>query len=225
MAAELGHDPDALRRATEGDPEYAPALERAREEVAFKCEAEGLDRLRQLAAGEDRRLALKAAESLVRHGAAFRREQTRRAAEESRAGAKREAARSRQRLEEVDDEPGDGWVTMRLPVKRETHEEMALRRDRGAVEGSAGQGPPAGEVPEVYLWGGKHSTGRSAEPDASDRRVRVVEDNSLGVGQRGSVYWVVPAEAVPWAPGGTDYRPEDQPPGDIWAARPAAPEG
>ena len=225
LAEGRGHDPDALRRAAESDPEFAGALERAREEVALKCEAEGLARLQQIAASRDERVALKAAESLVRYGLALRRERTRLAIEELRAEVKREAARARRRESDEEGE-GDGWVTMRVPVRREAPEEMALRRDIAAVEGSAGEGPLAREVPEVYLWGGKHCTGRSVEPDASDRRVRVVEDNSVGFGQRGPVYWVVPEGAVPSLPGGDGYRPEDQPSPDIWAgAFPAAPQG
>lgn len=230
LAGPLGYDPGALRRAAEADPQYAAALERAWAEVVRKCEAEGLARLRQIAAGDDQRLALKAAEALVRHGLALRRDQTRRAVEKERAEAKVEAAR--QRAGRADDrgedgaEPDDGWVTVRVPARVETHEEMALRRDRRAVKESAGEGPLAPQVPEVYLWGGRHATGRCVEPDASDRRVRVVADCSVGVGSRGAVYWVVPAEAVPSIPGGDDYRPEDQPPGDVWAAiRPAAPDG
>ncbi len=215
LADEYGYDPGALRRATEVDPDFDAAQQYAELEVTRESEAIGLARLCALAASPDERIAMKAAELLVRHGWECRRNATRREVA---------AARSAHSCKKSDDDEGDrpGWITMRMPIQKQPSEaELCATRECINAEEATGRGPLAPRVPKVYLWGGKHITGQSIRPDESDRRVRVVKDSTVGVGMEDDIYWVVPADAVRWGPYCDDYRPEDQPPGDIWAAKQA----
>ena len=107
---------DALRRAAEGDPEYAAAQEKARAEAAWEGEADGLCRLRLLADGADDGRALAAAEVLVKYARERRRDDTRLAVERLRADAQqaRAAARPAQ-AGAAREEPAGRHLALRTP--------------------------------------------------------------------------------------------------------------
>ena len=194
----LHYHSDALRRATENDPEFAAVQERAWVQATWEGEADGMRRLRALANySEDEAQALKASEVLVKYARERRRDDTRLACEKLRSETRlaAEAARAERRAAET--EPV--WVLPPQPAP-ETEEERQKRFDREHAERAAK--PKA----YVYVWGGKHPLGRSIAPDESDTRVRLKSDDSCGAGARGTVYWVVPdpppvEAAMPGEPG------------------------
>jgi hypothetical protein len=202
----LRYSPDALRRACDADPAFAQALERARAEAAWEAEADGLRRLRQLAAIGDDAVALKAAEVLVKYARERRRDETRLECERLRADTRLEAERARtERAERRAAPRAEEAVSLpRLPSP-ETEEE---RRDRFDREHAARAAEPKARV---YVWGGRHPLGRAFGPDEADTRVRLELDESCGVGMKGGVYWVVadgPHAPFKWA----DMRPLAAPP-------------
>ena len=180
----MHYAPDALRRATENDPEFDAVQDRAWAEATWEGQADGMRRLRALANGCDDAQALKAAEVLVKFAAEQRRNDTRLAVEKLRAETRLavEAARLERRAVGEAEVP---WVMPPQPAP-ETEEEREKRFAREHAERAA--------VPraEVYLWGGKHRLGMSHGPDETDARVRVKVDYSCGVGGRSEIYWVVP---------------------------------
>ena len=190
IAGMFHYDEDAIRRATENDPDYPAALERAWDEVTREGQSDGMRRLRLIANSfDDTDRALKAAEILMKYAREERRDHTRLSIEKLRSETKLavEAARIEGRVaKEAEESP---WLTMPIP-KPETHEEMAIRREVEAAAAAAEMSKK--ELPDVYIWGGKHPLGRSVGPDETDTRVRLKPDWSWGLGSRGTVYWVVP---------------------------------
>ena len=201
LGVTLRYHPDALRRACEADPEFAAAQDKALAEAAWEGQADGLCRLRLLANGADDGRALHAAEVLLKYAAERRRDDTRLAVERLRADAQVARAAARAPAGAAREEPAGpvivGWVA--------APETDAERQARFAREHAARAAEPAAEV---FLWGGKHPTGRSVAPDDSDTPVRVYADWSCGVGgKRCPVYWVAPAAAK--VRGGCILDPED----------------
>jgi hypothetical protein len=76
LAGDLKCDPDALRYAAEADPEFAAAQERAWTAAAWEGEADGMRRLRKVAAGEGES-ATRAAMILFKYAHERRRDATR----------------------------------------------------------------------------------------------------------------------------------------------------
>ena len=199
----LRYHPDALRRAAEGDPDFPAALERAWAAATCEGEADAMRRLRRLLDDDDPKVALHAAEVLMKYGRERRRDDTRLAVERVRADAQvaKAAARRAPAKTEVDE---GGWVAPPTEPIPKTEAGWQALRERADAAGAATE-----ECPKVYLWGGTHPLGRSIPPDAADVPVRVRADYSVG---GGGVYWVVPHDApreadpahpVPagWAPG------------------------
>ncbi len=177
----LNYHSNALRQATENDPEFAAAQEKAWAEATFEGEAHAMGRLRLMVNSDDEDRALRAAEVLIKYARERRRDDTRLAVEKMRAEAqhaKIEArAAEKDRVEELPPP---------MVYHRETPEERAAECERIDLERATK--PDA----EVYLWGGKHSIGRFVPPSDSDARVRVVPDWSCGIGARNVVFWIVP---------------------------------
>jgi hypothetical protein len=201
LAETLSCDADDLRFATETDPEFAEAQERAWTRVIFDGEADAMLRLRKLADSGDSERALHASEVLVKYAAERRDNDTRLAAEKMRSqtritveklknerAALKEATKdaARKAQEEANYFP---------PVIRpapETDEERAKRFERENAECAAKS------EAKVYLWGGKHALGRSIPPDESDIRVRVEDDWSVPSysPEWNLIYWIVPYTAT-----------------------------
>jgi hypothetical protein len=213
------YDPDALRRATENDPEFAAVQEKAWAEATWEGQADGMRRLRLLANGSDDAKALKAAKILVDYAAERLRNETHVAVERIRAEARlaveQARAEARVAVEQARAERrAAGAEEVRVPpapVKPETDEERAVRVAWETAEDAVEQSQKA--RPDVYIWGGKHSLGREVGPDESDTRVRIKPDWSCGLGGRHVVYWVVPDPPPPEAhmPGEPAGRPDAEP--------------
>ena len=207
LGVTLHYHPDALRRACENDPDFAAAQARAWEEATWEGQADGMNRLRRLANGEDDGRALKASEVLLKYAAEQRRDATRLAVEKMRAEAHRARAAAQQAKAEAkrapkEEEPAGRVIVSYVPAT-ETDAERQARFAREHAERAAE--PEA----EVYLWGGTHPTGISVRPDASDVPYRVFADWSCGCGPKSVIYWVAPAGAK--VRGGCNLFPEDNP--------------
>ena len=129
LAETLSCDADDLRFATETDPEFAEAQERAWTRVIFDGEADAMRRLRQIAnTGADER-ASHAAEVLAKYAAERRENDTRLAIEKMRVGAR---IRSREKLKnERHGERG--------------HERRCAQSTRGSELLPAGDSPGTGD--------------------------------------------------------------------------------
>ena len=192
---------DALRRASENDPDFAAAQERAWTTATWEGQADGMARLRLMVNGCDDDRALKAAEVLVKYASERRRDDTRLAVEKMRAEAQVARAAARAKADAPREEPARPVIVGWVPAP----ETDAERQKRFAREHAERATEPDAEV---FLWGGKHPTGRSVAPDDSDTPVRVYADWSCGVGgKRCPVYWVAPAAAK--VRGGCNLFPED----------------
>jgi hypothetical protein len=200
----LGCNPDALRRAAENDPEFAAAAKRARKDAWHEGQADGLRRLRAQANGSDEDQALRASKILVQYAAEREERETRLKIERIRAKTRLavEELRASARAAKAAAGEGEVWVEPIRPAP-ETEEE---RQKRFAHEHAERAARPEAEV---YIWGGKHSLGRCIGPDESDIRVRIRPDWSCGLGERGTVYWVVPDPIPPeaWMPGDPPLTP------------------
>ena len=193
LGVTLHYHSDALRRACENDPDFAAAQAKAWEEATWEGQADGMSRLRRLVNGEDEGRALRAAEVLLKYAAEQRRDETRLAVEKMRAEAQqaRAAAQQAKRVAKMEEPAPAGPVIVGWVPAPETDAERQAEPDA-----------------EVYLWGGKHPTGQSIQPDDSDAPVRVFADWSCGVGgKRCPVYWVAPAGVR--VRGGVNLVPED----------------
>lgn len=73
VGAALRFDPDALRRACTADPAFGADFEAAWDGVMREAEAVAVRRLRRLAESDDPKVALRAAEALMRCARAHRR--------------------------------------------------------------------------------------------------------------------------------------------------------
>ena len=215
MADALGYHPDALRRATENDPEFPAAQERAWAEVAWEGQADGLRRLRQAANGSDEDRALKAAEILVKYATERRRDDTRITVEKIRAEVAHERVEARVEAHraKVVEPAFPAWPPFPPEVK-ETEDERIARVERESAEKASNPPPKT----EVYLWGGKHDIGQCLDPDESDVKVRVVPDWSAGRHDRHIIYWVVPETARERCRGTGIYFTADNP--EPWATQP-----
>ncbi len=179
----LNYNSDALRRATENDPEYAAVQEKAWADATFEGEAHAMGRLRLMVSCDDEDRALRAAEVLVKYARERRRDDTRLAVEKLRAETQRAKA-------EVKTARAEHPAERELTRWEKAPDETPAQRDQRDAEGAAR--PTA----EVYVWGGKHPLERCFEPDASDERVRLITDYSLSRGGSNVVYWVVSKEPL-----------------------------
>ena len=190
IGVSLHYSPDALRRATENDPEFAAVQEKAWAAVTWEGQADGMRRLRQLANySEDEDRALKAAEVLVKYANERLRDENRLTVEQIRSTTRLEVEKWRTERAARAAEAEPVWVPP-VPVKPETEEDRRLRVEWETAQDAVEESKK--ERPHVYVWGGKHPLGREVAPDESDTRVRIKADWSCGGGDRGTVYWVVP---------------------------------
>lgn len=182
----LGHHSDALRRAAEDDPDFPAALERAWADATWEGEADAMRRLRRLLNEDDPKIALHAAEVLVKYARERRRDDTRLAVERMKGKAQVAKAAARAKATEP------AWVAPpnRNPLPK-TEAEWEVLRERIDTDRAAESVETPGEYmsPRTFLWGGKHPLGRSCPPDGADVPMRVRADHSIA---GGVVYWVVP---------------------------------
>jgi len=184
LGGTLSCDPDALRRATENDPQFAEAQERAWAAVTWEGQADGMRRLRHVATGGEGASATQAAEVLVRYAQERRRDETRLAVEHLRAQTRLEVEklRNERAAAKKTNEEAEPRAPGMLIAPDPTPEEWERINTEEAAQPGA----------EVYLWGGRHRLCVCEQPDAADVRVRIKKDWSLGVaGGRDVVYWIV----------------------------------
>src|ERR1700712_3936838 len=120
LGVSLHYDCDALRRATENDPDFAAAQEKAWAEATWEGEAEAMHRLRGLVNSSDDAQAMQASEVLVRYARERRRDDTRLAVEKLRAQTQLAKIEARAAEKERAEEPPPPMVH-----RKQTDEEWA----------------------------------------------------------------------------------------------------
>lgn len=173
VARELGWGERALRRAARRCPGFDRAYARAAREVKDEAEAEALAVLRAGMRDADKDRALRGAEAAARHLAADRRDQTRLAVEEVRAGVAH--ARLAAKRAAGGAEPPPDFAAM-------TPDQAHAPDAEGRIARRA-----ADDRAVVWLWGGAHRVGGVAPDAATDVPLVLFADDT--VRGRGRLFW------------------------------------
>jgi hypothetical protein len=185
-------DAEELSRTALHDPNYEPALERARDRVADETNDEGLAQLRELTKCGKPETALQAHQIIRKYLVEQQKNKTRLAVERMRlqgtlARASAKSAKQ-EKAEEVDEDapridPVDGGV--RSSIRQEREFKAAQHRLQEEL---------SKEIAElgvtVWLWAGDHRLTNS-KPGPNDTPLKIVPDqDAMIAGKR--VYWAVP---------------------------------
>jgi hypothetical protein len=185
-------DANELRKAVKCDPNFAPALERARCEVADETNDEGLARLRKLTGDDNPEIALEAHRIIRKYLAEQERNKTRLAVEGMRLQAQMtraevQRAKSREQ-EEVDEDaprvdPVDGGPMCSIREEREMKEAKRQVQEI-IIEEVADAGAT------VWLWAGDHRV-HAHKPGPNDTPLQIIPTiDSYVAGKR--IFWAVP---------------------------------
>lgn len=209
-----------LQRACRGNPKFEALLAQIQRELVDDGQAEGLHRLRALVRDKNEKIALRAAEVLVKNAQQERECEARLEIERRRCEARVEVARLRAGAAGVKAEPEPEPHTELTDEDYARYEAVLWRSHewhvKEALEGRIPSYPSARES-EVWVFGGQHEFGGHA-PGAGDTRVILRADHSV---PGRVIVWALTAaqhmrlmSRLPSDPARAAPVPPDPPPGD-----------